>query len=58
MGHVRELYICEHYVIRKIRENFQVHGIQMYYKMAKYIHTYIILSIYLGKNGGILKSQL
>ena len=34
MGHVRELYIRKHYVIRKIRENFQVHGIQMYYKMA------------------------
>ena len=34
MGHVRELYIRKHYVILKIRKNLQVHGIQMYYKMA------------------------
>ena len=33
------LYIREHYVIREIRENFQVHGIYIY-KIILYIYIY------------------
>ena len=39
-GNVRKLYIREHYVIREIRENFQVHGICCNCNMADVRNTF------------------